>query len=198
MSYIHQVSEAEAEATGQAAELFESNRGTDGTPPNFVRASSHRPEIYAAWRALLGAIRTQMDALRYELTTLAAAKALASSYCSLAHGSVLLNGTIGEAQLRAIATDHRAAGLSEVEIAVMDLAEAVACDASTVRSDQIDRLRTPGLDEGEICDVIAAAAARCFFSKYVDATGTEADSKYATLPKRLLEVLTIGRPIAEA
>src|SRR6187401_3600837 len=64
-----------------------------------------------------------MDLRRYELATLAAARRLRSSYCCLAHGSVLAQ-KFGE-PVREIALDHRAAGLDEVDVAVMDLAERV-------------------------------------------------------------------------
>ena len=54
--------------------------------PNHERAFAERPEVYAAWRELNGAIKAGMDLRRYELATLAAARRLRSSYCCLAHG----------------------------------------------------------------------------------------------------------------
>jgi hypothetical protein len=80
----------------------------------------------------------------------------------------------------------------------MDLAAAVVVDASSISEGQIEALRVLGLAEGEICDVIAAAAARAFFSKYQDATGTLADARFADLPGNLASLLTVGRPIAES
>ena len=59
-------------------------------PTNYERAFEARPDVYAAWGELLGAIKANMDLRRYELATLAAARRLRSSYCSLAHGKVLL------------------------------------------------------------------------------------------------------------
>jgi len=41
------------------------------------------------WVALLSSIRNNLSERSYELATLAAARALRSSYCSLAHGRVL-------------------------------------------------------------------------------------------------------------
>ena len=52
---------------------------------NFEKAFSLRPEIYAAWVALNGSIKTTMDLRRYELATLAAAGRLRSTYRCLAH-----------------------------------------------------------------------------------------------------------------
>jgi alkylhydroperoxidase family enzyme len=118
----------------------------------------------------------------------------------MAHGSVLLeHGLVDEATLSAIVGDHRSApGLSEVDVAVMDLADKVAADATTVTQGDVDRLRGLGLTDADVTDVVLAAAARAFFSKTLDALGAEADAKYAALDPALRETLTVGRPIAEA
>jgi hypothetical protein len=47
-------------------------------------------------------------------------------------------------------------------------------------------------------DVVLAAAARCFFSKTLDALGVEPDASYRDLEPALREVLVVGRPIAAA
>ena len=58
-------------------------------PTNYERAFAERPDVYAAWVQLNTSIKAGMDLRRYELATLAAARRLRSSYCSLAHGTVL-------------------------------------------------------------------------------------------------------------
>jgi hypothetical protein len=45
-------------------------------------------------------------------------------------------------------------------------------------------------------DVVLAAAARCFFSKTLDALGVEPDEAYRDLDPALRDALTVGRPIA--
>jgi alkylhydroperoxidase family enzyme len=164
-------------------------------PTNIERAFAERPEVYAAWQQLIGAIKSEMDLRRYELATLAAARRLRSSYCCLAHGSVLLE--LGE-PVREIALDHRAAGLDEADVAVMDLAERVVDDATSIGDADLDRLRDRGLSETEIMDVVLAAAVRCFFSKTLDALGVLPDASYRELEPELRDVLVVGRPIAEA
>ena len=136
-----------------------------------------------------------MDLRRYELATLAAARRLRSSYCCLAHGTVLLND-FGE-PVREIALDHRAAGLDDVDIAVMDLAERVVDDATSIDNSDLQRLRDLGLSEEDIMDVVLAAAARCFFSKTLDALDVRADKSYSELDPELREALVVGRPIAD-
>ena len=163
---------------------------------NHERAFAERPEVYAAWQQLNGSIKAGMDLRRYELATLAAARRLRSSYCCLAHGSVLIERF--DEPVREIALDHRAAGLDEVDVAVMDLAERVVDDATAIGDDDLQRLRDLGLSDTDIMDVMLAAAARCFFSKTLDALGVRPDASYAELEPDLLEVLVVGRPIADA
>ena len=162
---------------------------------NYEQAFTERPEVYAAWGELNGAIKAGMDLRRYELVTLAAALRLRSSYCSLAHGTVLVE-RFDEPVLE-IALDHRAAGLDEVDVAVMDLAERVVDDATSIEDADLQRLRDLGLSEAEIMDVILAAAARCFFSKTLDALGVRPDASYLNLGPELREALVVGRPIAD-
>jgi uncharacterized peroxidase-related enzyme len=187
----------EAQASGDVAEMYEVDRETFGYLPNFTRAFSLRPEVYAAWRQLNAAIKANMDLRRYELATVAAARRLRSSYCTLAHGSALMDAFFEPDAVQAVVTDYRTAGLDPVDVAVMDLADKVAHDAASVDDADMDRLRALGLADSEIVDVVLAAAARCFFSKALDGLGTEPDAKYSRLDPALRDVLTVGRPIAE-
>jgi alkylhydroperoxidase family enzyme len=144
---------------------------------------------------LNGSIKATMDPRRYELATLAAARRLRSTYCLMAHGSVLVDRFLGGDELKAIMADHHAAGLDELDVAVMDLADKVAADATSVSEADAVRLRALGLSDTEILEVVAAAAARCFLSKALDGLGVQADAKYAQLEPDLREALTLGRPI---
>jgi uncharacterized peroxidase-related enzyme len=162
---------------------------------NYERAFAHRPEVYAAWAQLNGAIKAQMDPRRYELATLAAAQRLRSSYCSLAHGKILLERF--SEPVRDIVADRRTAGLSEVDLAVMDLAERVVDDATRITDADLQRLRDLGLSDDEVMDVVLAASVRCFFSKTLDALGVRPDASFRELDTGVQEALVVGRPIAD-
>jgi len=95
-----------------------------------------------------------------------------------------------------IARDRHAAGLDDIDVAVMDLAEKVVDDAAAIDDETLKPLRRLGLTEPEIMDVVLAAAARCFFSKTLDALGVRPDASYAELDPSIREVLVVGRPIA--
>ena len=161
---------------------------------NFERAFDERPRVLAAWVELNTALKANMDLRRYELATLAAARKLRSSYCSLQHGRVLLE-EFGE-PVREIALDRRTAGLDEIDLAVMDLAEKVVVDATSIDDSDRQPLRDLGLSEAQIMDVVLAAAARCFFAKTLDALGVLPDASLSELDAEVREVLVVGRPIA--
>ncbi|GHF89098.1 carboxymuconolactone decarboxylase family protein [Deinococcus ficus] len=193
MSFIGTVPVQSAE--GEVRELYGRQQATLGYVPNYVKVFSLRPEVYAAWAGLLDGVRGNMDARRYELVTLAAARALGSSYCSLAHGKVLRDRFYAPEALARIAGDFRTASLDPLDRAVMAFAEQVARDAASVTAQDVAGLRGLGLTDTEIFDVAAAASARCFFSKMLDALGAEPDAAYAELEGELQETLTVGRAI---
>jgi uncharacterized peroxidase-related enzyme len=179
--------------------FIESIADIDAGPQRNMRSVfAHRPAVFAAWQQLLGAITVQMDERLYELVTLAAAGSLRSSYCSLAHGQVLLERHVSEAELLTLALDPDSAPLTPVESAAMRFARKVVEDATSVSAADVAELRELGLSDAEIFDIAAAAAVRCFFSKTLDALGVQPDAEYANLPPELREVLVTGRPIAEA
>ncbi len=184
------------DAVGTVAEIYEEARSAKGYLPNYSRVFALRPEAFDAWDALATAIRKSMGKRRYELATLAAARSLKSSYCSLAHGKVLRDQVLGTDQLVAVMVDPTGAGIPEQEQKIMEFAERVAIDASTITADDIALLRGAGLSDPEILDVALAAGARSFFSKVLDAMGADPDQAFLELEPELRELLVVGRPIA--
>ena len=165
----------------------------DGDAANLERAFSARPEVYAAWRQLVTAVTTASDERRYELATLAAARKLRSSYCSLAHGKVLAEKFYDFASVPALPD-----GLDDADRAIMAFAEKVVVDATATTEADVDELRVHGLSDAEILDVVLAATIRCFFSKTLDALGVQPDASFAELDPAFREALTVGRPIETA
>jgi uncharacterized peroxidase-related enzyme len=193
MSFIETLSEEEA--TGNTAALYREDRDRLGYVANYTKAFSRRPEVMRGWQQLIGAVRSNMDLRVYELATLAAATHLRSSYCCLAHGTVLVSKFYSAPEVASIARDYSNAGLSESEVALMAFAEKVASRANEIVKSDVDELRAHGFTDAEIFDIAAAAAARCFFSKLLDAMGAEPDAAYRELDPELQSTLTVGRPI---
>jgi alkylhydroperoxidase family enzyme len=162
----------------------------DGEAANLERAFTLRPEVYVAWQELLTAVKASSDERRYELATLAAARRLRSSYCSLAHGKVLAERFYDFESVPLLP-----AGLDDADRAIMAFAEKVVADATAITEADVDELRRHGLGDGEIFDVVLAATIRCFFSKTLDALGVQPDPEFAELDPAFRDPLTVGRPI---
>ena len=160
---------------------------------NMVRAFALRSDVLRAWQGLHESIKATADFRRHELATLAAARRLRSSYCCLAHGKVLAEQFYDYDTVPKLPE-----GLDDADRAVMAFAEKVVDDAAAITQADIDVLRGHGLSDAEITDVVLAAAARCFFSKTLDALGTQPDAHYAQLPAAMRDASVVGRPIATA
>lgn len=118
-------------------------------------------------------------------------------WVSLAHGSVLADKVFDAATVAAIATGAPEAPLEPGERAVMAFAEKVARNADQIASADVEVLRSHGYRDEEIFDLAAAAAARCFFSKLLDALGVQPDSSFNDLDPTLRRAQTVGRPVAD-
>jgi uncharacterized peroxidase-related enzyme len=187
-----------ADAAGAVRDMYQELQAKHGFVPNWAQAFSLRPGVRAGWSALVGSIQANLPPRTYELATLAAARALGSSYCSLAHGRVLATTLFDAPAVRAIVDDTPDSPLEPGERAMMAFATQVARDASQVSAADVDGLRAHGFADEQIFDIAAAAAARCFFAKLLDALGTQADSAYEALDPALRRSLTVGRPIDDA
>ena len=190
---------AEDAATGPLADYYRQQRSAWGFLPNYAAAFATRPEVAAAWNALNVAVRDGMDRRRFEIATIAAARALRSTYCTAAHSKFLRDICSDERSLDLIAADPSGATLDDQDRAVYEFAGKVAADASSVTQSDIDRLRTVGLSDPEIADVVFAAAARSFFTRVLDGLGAQLDSETAaTFSPDLLSTMIVGRPPAKA
>jgi len=196
MAFIRTIPPAEAE--GPVREMYEQAQSRSGYVPNWAQAFSLRPGVRAGWIALLSSIQSNLPVRSYELATLAAARALRSSYCALAHGSVLADKVFDTATVTGIATDAAESPLEPRERALMAFVEKVVRSADQVTLSDVEGLRTHGYRDEEIFDLAAAAAARCFFSKLLDALGVQPDSSFNDLDPTLRNALTVGRPVSDS
>ena len=184
-------------AEGEVAEYYAGQRAAWGFLPNYAPAFSTRPEVARAWNALNLAVRGGMDRRRFEIATIAAARARRSTYCTAAHSAFLRDVCGDEAAMVAIAEHPDGAGLSEQDRAVYRFAGKVATDASSVEQADVDDLRAVGLTDADVADVVLAASARLFFTAVLDGLGTRLDEQTAqTFDPELLEAMVVGRPVA--
>jgi uncharacterized peroxidase-related enzyme len=183
------------EAAGEVKAMYDKDLAAQGYVANYTRAFSPRPEVLRGWLALKDAITSGMDPRLYELATVAAATAIRSSYCSLVHGQILAARYYPAEKVASIAGDESAEALNAADAAVVRFARKVAEQAEKVTQEDVDELRELGFSDDDVFNVILAAAARCFFSKVLDATGTLPDAVLHDIPDQLRSALTVGREI---
>ena len=192
MAFIDTI--APDEATDDVLEMYQRQQGAWGYVPDYAKLFSHRPEVMARWAKLLAEIRRPLDARRFELVTFAAAHELRNSSCSLAHGKQL-TAFFDQQDVRDLAEGKPVDGLTDAEREMVRYARKVARDASSVTKDDITALKDQGLSDAEIFDIAATVAGRAFFTKLLDALGSEPDAAFLSMDSRLRDTLTVGRPI---
>ncbi len=191
MAYIKTV--PPEEATGTLREIYDLDVEVNGYIPNHSQAMSLRPDAINAWRNLNTAIKSNMDLRRYELATIASALALRSTYCTLAHGTVLRLKFFSPEQLDAIVKDYHNAGLEPAEVAMMDFAGKITRTPYAVATEDIAILRSHGFSDTDILDIALTASARNFFSRLLDAIGAEPDEAYQKIEESLQDALNANK-----
>ncbi|CAN7324211.1 carboxymuconolactone decarboxylase family protein [Microbacterium sp. LjRoot45] len=180
-------------AEGYVAELYRGDLEDDGFVFSHTRAMAANPEALAAFEALIHAIVPSIGVRTYELATLAAAAALQSPHCLLAHGRKALRaGALDEDQLEAVARAGERvdiAGLSDADRAVMRHARKVSTAAYAMTDADSQALRDVGFDDRQIVDITLAAAARNYFSRALQALAVPVETELVGLSPRLREAL---------
>lgn len=182
------------ELNDEVSAMYARQAGHYGYIPNYAKVFCHRPEVMRLWAQLLSGVKRHMSKRQYELTTFAAAHALRSTLCSLAHGKALTEFFSME-DVQAMARGKKPGSLSAGEAAMMAFARDVARDATKVTNGQIEQLKQHGFTDAEIFDIAATAAARAFWTKVLDALGVEADVAVREMDAEFRQALTVGRPI---
>lgn len=187
----------EAAATGPVADYYRQQHDAWGFLPNYAALFSHHPEVAQAWNALQGSIRGTTDRRLLELATVAAARALRSTYCTAAHSTFLRTACGDEVVLRSIAEDPSGASLEPRDRAVFEFAGKVAVNAADIQQEDVDRLHALDFTDQDITTIVFAVASRSFFTTVLDGLGAQLDQEIAAmLSPDLLESMIVGRPVA--
>jgi uncharacterized peroxidase-related enzyme len=168
MSIIHTVSEDEA--TGDVAAAYAEDREIFGYVTEHTKVMAVNPAALLAFDDLTRAAQSVIGTRNYRLVTLAAARALDSQPCLLAHG-LFARKLMDDAQLERVALDFHDADLSPAEVAMMEYAQKVCRDAAAMTDADATVLREHGFSDREIVDITLAAAARNYYSRALNALG---------------------------
>lgn len=188
----------ESAAEGALAEWYDSQRRSWGFLPDYAGCFSTRPDVAKAWTTLNLTIRGGMDRRRFEIVTIAAARALHSTYCTVAHASFLRDVCGDEETVDTLAVVPDGSTLSEQDAAVFRFATKVARQAHAIEQADVDAVRATGLSDAEVTDVVLAVGARAFFATVLDGLGARLDSPTAaTFDPQELAAMVVGRPVGE-
>jgi uncharacterized peroxidase-related enzyme len=193
MAFIDTTNHA-PELADEVRTMYARQQAHYGYIPNYAKVFCHRPEMMGLWAQLLSGAKRHMSKRHYELTTFAAAHALRSTLCSLAHGKALTE-FLSMADVQAMARGRTPDSLSSAEVTMMTFARDVARDATKVTHGQVEQLKRHGFTDADIFDIAATAAARSFWTKVLDALGVEADTAFLEMDGDFRQALTVGRPI---
>lgn len=185
MSIIHTV--PEDEATGDIAAIYQSEREHYGYVPAHTPTMAMNPAALHGFEAITGSLAERLGVRAYRLVTLAAAGALHSDSCLLAHGN-MARKIMDDDQIIAVAHDYHEAGLTDAEVAMMDFAVKVCGDSAAMTDADALVLREHGFTDEQIVDIALAAAVRNYYSRALHALGVEVDVPPA-LPEPVREAL---------
>ena len=185
-------------ATGTLAEAYERDPYS-GQPGSIVRAWSQRPDALRATMALSKTLGANLDERRAELIRVIASSLAGCSICSLQHGATLLrSGDFTTEQLEELVTDSGRADLDATDEAIATFVTKVVQEPHRVDPSDVETLRTCGLDDGEIFDIVVWAQYCIFWAGVHDAIGYEPHPKWVGETRTLLgeglwNVLSVGR-----
>jgi uncharacterized peroxidase-related enzyme len=191
MPFIEILADSALDAKVQA--MYDKQASAWGFVPNYAKVFCYRPEIMDLWAALQSGIKKSMGKRRYEIVVFAAATALRSTLCSLAHGKALTEFFSAD-DVTMLAKDEAPQNMSTLELEIVRFAKRVARDASAVTQTDVDRLKECGATDAEIFDISAAAAARAFFTKLVESLGVAPEPSLLQMDREFIEALAVGRP----
>jgi uncharacterized peroxidase-related enzyme len=185
----------EADASGRVAEIYQAQKAQLGFVMDAARCFTARPDLLPIYTEFSDKIRAgfSLGVREWRLITLIAAKHIPSSYCSHVYGKQLIADLGSKEAVVALQQDFRAAGLPERDVEMLAYAEKIARDASSVSQADIDRLRSVGFSDQQICDIALCAAFRCFVSRFFDATGAGTETAFLDADEGFRAAMTVGR-----
>jgi len=186
---------AEEDATGRIAAIYESQKAQLGFVMSTAKSFTARPDLLPIYTDFSDGIRAgfSLGLRAWRLITLIAAKHIPSTYCSYVYGKQLIEDLGSKAAVIAVQRDFRTAGLLAKEVEMLAYAEKIATDASRVSQADIDRLRSAGFTDPQICDIALCAAFRCFVSRFFDAVGAGPEAVFIDADEDFRAVMTVGK-----
>ncbi len=164
--------------------LFRKARESVGFVPNVFRAYSFRPERLSAWFGHYRQLHEpteNLDAAEREMIAVAVSMENGCLYCLVAHGAALREALGDPIMADRITLDYRRAGLDERRAAILDYAVKVTNEPLDCTPDDLERLKSFGLTEVEVWDIVEIASMYNFTNRMSLACGMIPNEEYHAL-----------------
>jgi uncharacterized peroxidase-related enzyme len=187
----------EEEATGRTAEVYQAHKAQTGFLMSAIRCWTARADLLPTYQEFSDKIRAGFS-LRprdWRLISLIAAKQVPSTYCSMVYGKQLFADLGSKEKVLAVHGDFRSAGLNERDVEMLAYAEKVSKDATQITQSDIDRLRSAGFSDTQICDIALCAAFRCFVSRFFDAVGAGPEPAFLDQDTEFRCAMMVGKKV---
>ena len=166
--------------------LFAKARERLGFVPNVFRVYSYRPERLSTWFAHFRQLHEpteNLNAAEREMIAVAVSMANGCLYCLVAHGAALREALGDPILADRITLDYKRAGLDPKMEAVLDFAVKITRHPLDCEQEDLENLKTHGLTEQEVWDVIEIAAMYNFTNRMASATGMIPNREYHALAR---------------
>jgi uncharacterized peroxidase-related enzyme len=166
--------------------LFAKAREKLGFVPNVFRVYSFRPERLSAWFAHYKQLHEpteNLDAAEREMIAVAVSMANGCLYCLVAHGAALREALGDPIVADRITLDYKRAGLDSKMEAVLDFASKLTRTPLDCLQADLEHLKSFGLTQQEVWDVIEIAAMYNFTNRMASATGMIPNREYHALAR---------------
>jgi uncharacterized peroxidase-related enzyme len=177
---------AEDEIHDSLRGLFRKAKETLGFVPNVFRVYSYRPERLIGWFGhykQLHVPTANLNAAEREMIAVAVSMANGCLYCLVAHGAALREALGDPIQADRITLDYKRAKVGPKMEAVLDYATKLTLSPLECLRDDLEHLKSVGLTEEEVWDVIEIAAMYNFTNRLAAATGMLPNREYHALAR---------------
>jgi uncharacterized peroxidase-related enzyme len=187
----------EHEATGLIAEFYAAQKARNGFVMSALRCWTARPDLLPIYQQFADKIRAgfSLSPRDWRLITFIAARHVPSTYCSHVYGGQLIADLGSKEAVLAVQRDFRLADLSRRDVEMLSYAETISKDATQVTLEQIERLRSAGFTDVQICDIALCVAFRFFVARFFDAVGAGPEPAFIDTDADFRRAMTVGRAI---
>lgn len=162
-----------ADATGKTKELLTAVQNSLRIIPNLAKALANSPAALETWINLNGALaKGSLDAKTREAIALAVAQKNGCEYCLSAHTAL---GKLAGLSEKQILDSRQGQGSSTKITAALQFARELVESRGQVRGSSVEALRTSGITDGEIAEIIAHVALNIFTNYFNTALDIDVD-----------------------